>query len=218
MARLELQSGTETFRDTLLKSLTYQDYFSVADCAWQVDVQANSAFVKTHASTAYWWILPIGFTLTLFSALYLYTLVSQRRRAERLVHERTAELKEREEYLTTMFQSMPVGMMLVDAKTLLIQALNPEGELLFGAPAAEIIGREYSQLILAAGSDMCPVTDCGEKIDMSERILVPAAGEPIPIIKTVRRIMLNGQPCLLEIFVDNYTSEWDVTYLKLQAG
>ena len=201
--RLKLRSGTETFRDTVPESLRYRGDFPVADRTWQVAIRANSAFVRNRAPNAYWWILPIGFTLTVLSALYCYTLVSQRRRAERLVHEKTSELKEREEYLTSMFQSMPVGMMLVDAKTHRIQALNPEGELLFGRPAAEVIGRECYELIQTQGRGTCPITDRGQEIDLSERILITGAGEPIPIIKTVKRIMLNGQPCLLEIFVDN---------------
>lgn len=51
------------------------------------------------------------------------------------------------------------------------------------------------------------MTDRGQCINNSERVLLAAAGEPIPILKTVVRTLLAGKECLLESFVNIATQK-----------
>ena len=51
------------------------------------------------------------------------------------------------------------------------------------------------------------MTDRGQCINNSERVLLAAAGEPIPILKTVVRTLLSGKECLLESFVNIATQK-----------
>ena len=48
----------------------------------------------------------------------------------------------------------------------------------------------------------CPITDLGQAIDNSERVLLRSDGTRCSILKTVVPIRLNGRPHLLESFVD----------------
>jgi PAS domain S-box-containing protein len=53
-----------------------------------------------------------------------------------------------------------------------------------------------------AEKNKCPVTDEGQDVDNSERILLTAAGESVPILKTVVPVVLSGRRHLLESFLD----------------
>ena len=46
------------------------------------------------------------------------------------------------------------------------------------------------------------LTDLGQTVDNSERVLLTPNGEPRAIIKTVRPMMIGGGPHLLESFLD----------------
>ena len=71
-----------------------------------------------------------------------------------------------------------------------------------GVPMKEIVGSVCHRYICPAEEGCCPVTDLGEEVDRSERLLLKADGESIPILKTVTRVLLNGRKHLLESFVD----------------
>jgi len=48
----------------------------------------------------------------------------------------------------------------------------------------------------------CPITDLGQEVDNSERVLLRANGESVPILKTVVPITLNGHNYVLDSFVN----------------
>jgi PAS domain S-box-containing protein len=104
--------------------------------------------------------------------------------------------------LIELFDANPTGLVLVDAETRIIQQVNTATAKMIGLPADQIVGKVCHGFFCPADSKTCPVLDMHQEVDRSERILITASGEKIPILKTVVSITLNGHSYLLESFID----------------
>lgn len=111
-------------------------------------------------------------------------------------------LEENEKHLNTILNSIQTGIVAIDAETHEIIYANPAAVKIIGAPKEQIIGHVCNKYICPAAKGACPITDLGQKMDNSERILLKANGEEIPVLKTAIKIMLNHKECLLESFID----------------
>lgn len=111
-------------------------------------------------------------------------------------------LSESEGKLKVIFNSIQTGIVIVDPVTHNIIEANPVAIQLIGLPAEEVIGKVCHNFICPADIGKCPITDLGNEIDNTERILISGKGERIPIIKTVTPMYLNGRKHLLESFMD----------------
>ncbi|RLB29507.1 MAG: hypothetical protein DRG66_01815, partial [Deltaproteobacteria bacterium] len=92
--------------------------------------------------------------------------------------------------------------MLINVETHTIVDANPAATKMIGAPKEEIIGHVCHKYICPAEKGKCPITNLGQEIDNSEKILLTATGEEVPILKTVTPILLGGQAHLLDSFID----------------
>jgi PAS domain S-box-containing protein len=101
-----------------------------------------------------------------------------------------------------MLDSIQAGIVLINVETHTIVDANPAAIKMIGASKEEIIDHVCHKFICSAEKGKCPITDLGQEIDNSERILFTATGEEVPILKTVTPILLNGQAHLLESFFD----------------
>ncbi|MDO8682181.1 MAG: EAL domain-containing protein [Armatimonadota bacterium] len=112
------------------------------------------------------------------------------------------ELRESEERLKTIFDSVKAGVIIIDAETHQIVDANPLAVETIGASKNEIIGSTCHKFICPMNSGDCPVTDHHQNVDHKECALLTANGSSVPIVKTVVPVTLNGRKCLLESFVD----------------
>ena len=111
-------------------------------------------------------------------------------------------LKESEERLRRIFDSVQAGIVIIDEETHRITDVNLVAEELIGAPREEILGKICHQYICPAQAGECPIADLGQEVDNSERVLLRASGDTVPVLKTVVPITLNGHNYLLESFVN----------------
>ncbi|MDP3395998.1 MAG: PAS domain S-box protein [Methanoregula sp.] len=121
--------------------------------------------------------------------------ITERKRAEEVI-------RKSENYLKTLLESIPAGVIVVDAQTHIILHANPSALALFGASAEYVLGKICHNFICPTANGHCPISDKGMHIDKSERILLNTSGEQINIIKSVTRANLNDQEVLIETFVD----------------
>jgi diguanylate cyclase (GGDEF)-like protein/PAS domain S-box-containing protein len=127
--------------------------------------------------------------------ILIYTDITQLKRQE-------TALKEAEARLRTILNGTPAAITLIDPKTHQIIFANQTLADMVGAQPHEIEGHICHKFICPREKGQCPITDLGETIDKSERLLVRLDGSTLPIIKTVTKIELEGQELLLESFVD----------------
>ena len=97
--------------------------------------------------------------------------------------------------------------MIINPATHRIVYVNAAAARLIGAAQDAIAGAGCHRFVCPAEIGKCPITDLGQTVDNSERILLTAAGTSVPNIKTVSRANFNGQACLIECFVDNSESK-----------
>ncbi|TET77426.1 MAG: PAS domain S-box protein, partial [Candidatus Cloacimonadota bacterium] len=117
------------------------------------------------------------------------------------MRQRIAKLQEKEHF-ETIFDSICVGIVVVDAETHAIAHANPPAIKMIGAPKEQIVGKVCHKFICPAEEGKCPITDLGQTIDNSERILIKANGGSVPILKTVTSTMIKGRKYLIESFMD----------------
>lgn len=123
--------------------------------------------------------------------------------AEISEHKRTeAALRESEERLRTIIDSVEAGIVIIDPETHLIIDANPRAARMIGVSREHLIGCGCHANICPAEKGKCPIADLGQVVDNAEQILLADNGESIPILKTVVPIRLKGRKCLLESFID----------------
>jgi PAS domain S-box-containing protein len=119
----------------------------------------------------------------------------QKRRAEGLLLESQVQLR-------TIFDSIPVGIVTIDKQTHRILNVNKKATEMIAAGTDEICGRVCHDFICPADVGKCPVTDLGQQVDLSERVLLSRKDGRIPILKSVVPTILDGREVLIESFFD----------------
>ena len=141
------------------------------------------------------WSQPILSGLYAGGRVEHYSDITERKRAEKT-------LRESKERLKTTLDSLQTGIVVIDAETHIIIDANPAAIRMIGAPEEQVIGHVCHDYICPAEKGKCPITDLGQKVDNSERILLTANREEVPILKTVTTMFLGGKRCLLDSFID----------------
>ena len=118
-------------------------------------------------------------------------------------HSRAIEdLKNSKNDLNTIMDHMQAGFMLVDPETHMIVDINAYAHNLIGSHREQIINNICHNFICPAEIGKCPITDLQQEVNLSERVLIKATGEYIPILKSVTHVTLQGRAYLLESFID----------------
>ena len=111
------------------------------------------------------------------------------------------ELKESELWLRKVLDAVQAGILIVDVETRRIIDANPAALTMIGMPKEKIVGSVCHKYVCPVAQGQCPVIDLGQSVDHSERVVLSATGEPIPVIKYVAPVMLGNRECLIESFI-----------------
>jgi PAS domain S-box-containing protein len=111
-------------------------------------------------------------------------------------------LRTSENYLKAILNSIFTGVVVVDEKTHEIVDANPNALEAIGASKEHVIGKVCHSFICPAEKGKCPISDLGQTVDRSERVLLRANGERVSILKTVTTTTWRGRKYLVESFLD----------------
>ena len=128
-------------------------------------------------------------------AVVTFMDITKRRQAEKA-------LLDSEAYLKTIMAAIQAGVIVIDVEKHTIADINMAAENLIGDKREAIIGKECHKYICPAEKGKCPITDLNQIVDRSERVLINAQGEQIPILKTVVPLTIKGRKYLIESFID----------------
>jgi diguanylate cyclase (GGDEF)-like protein/PAS domain S-box-containing protein len=112
------------------------------------------------------------------------------------------QLRDSEDRLETVLQSVQVGIMLIDWETHEIIDVNPVSAKLIGKPKNELVGKMCCEYICPSHVGECPVTDQQLDVTNLEREIIASDGRRIPILKSAIPIHYNNRICILESFLD----------------
>ncbi len=121
--------------------------------------------------------------------------ITERKRAEEM-------LAESIEHFRTVIHSMQFGIVIIDAKTHTILDTNDKALEMIGCNYESVLGSVCHRFICPAECGKCPVTDMGQTIDSSERVLLTIQGREKPILKSVIKTTLGKKEVLIESFID----------------
>jgi PAS domain S-box-containing protein len=130
-----------------------------------------------------------------------FFILKRRQTIKELFHSQSA-LKTVHIRMKALMDSVQVGIVLVRGSDRLIVDTNREAARMVGLAVGELIGRPCNQFMCPAQTGKCPVFDLGQEVDHTERTIRRADGTLVPVLKTVTRIDLDGEPHLLESFLD----------------
>lgn len=123
--------------------------------------------------------------------------------AEVKVRERTeVAARESETRLTKILDSLPIGVLIIDAHSLQIKDVNKLAESMIGVNRSDIVGDQCCQHICSSENHKCPLAGIGEQVIQDECVLTTAQGTELPVLKTLCRIELQGRPHFLEAILD----------------
>ena len=111
-------------------------------------------------------------------------------------------LHESQGYLEGLLNSIRAGILVIDAETHKIVDVNPYALEIIGVSKDQILGRVCQEYICPAEVGKCPLIELMVTVDCSERELIKANGERIPILKSVVPTIREDRKYLIESFID----------------
>ena len=111
-------------------------------------------------------------------------------------------MTEAHERTCALMDSVQAGIILVRCSDRVIIEANEAAAEIAAVSINEMIGKVCHNFVCPKSFGECPVLDLEQEIDNSERIVVRPDKTEIPVLKTVRKIVLDGEDYLLESFVD----------------
>ncbi len=124
--------------------------------------------------------------------------------AHNLTEDKKAEATAREAQsrFQAIFEGVETGILVIDPELHRIVDANALALSMVGATREAVVGALCHKFVCPAEKGRCPVTDLGQIVDNSERVLLTYSGEKRAIIKTVRPVEIVGRKYLLESFLD----------------
>ena len=163
---------------------------AVGSCTLEIESSANG----TVNSTGHWMLHRIRVVEREYAIAYLGDIADQTNG--------TAIPFSNRANFQAIFDGIETGVLIIDPKTHRIADANPVALRLIGTSREETVGAVCHRFVCPAEAGRCPVTDLGQTVDNSERVLLTAGDERRSIIKTVRPVELDGHQYLLESFFD----------------
>lgn len=183
-------------------AFSFKRPFFLLNQTLQVRTYSSADFDANYPRIAGLMVLIFGMALTASLSLAAYFAARRREHLEFLVKTRTRDLEESETLQRLLLENLDVGMMIIDPLTRQVEQANPYVARISGVAPEQLLGQRCHQLLCPAAENACPVCDLGEQIDASERMFLRTDGTQVPVLKTVKKIVLGGREKLLECFVD----------------
>lgn len=139
--------------------------------------------------------------------------ITLRKESERSVQ------KERE-ILSALLEKSLCGILLIEASGHKIVDVNPIAIKTIGRSKKEIVGNICHQFICPTEVGKCPISDLGLNMDKSEKKIINAQKEVIPILKSVVPVTIEDKDYFVECFIDlseRKRTEESLLQAKLEA-
>jgi PAS domain S-box-containing protein len=113
----------------------------------------------------------------------------------------TEQLRESEARFRKILDTIPTGIIIVDAETRHIVYVNPTAAGMVGSDPSTITGKVCHEVLCSSLVGCCTM-DPEKEMDQGERTLLTADGREVTVLKSVSRTSLAGRECFLESFID----------------
>ena len=125
----------------------------------------------------------------------VFSDISERKHAEQALQESQSRLQ-------AIFDSVHTGILIIEPETHRIVDVNPAALGMIGSPRHKVVGSECHKFICPAERGRCPISDLGQVVENSERVLLTDSRGQRKIIKTVVAVTIGRRKHYLESFID----------------
>ena len=129
-------------------------------------------------------------------------LEESNRTLEEKVERRTRLLQESNTQMQTIFQSIPAGIVLVDATTKVVAQINEPALRMLGTTREQVLGKPCDKRFCDGARDCIVCLDNSTSTSVCDRTITSLDGGTINVIRAAVPIQLGGRSYLLESFVD----------------
>ena len=119
---------------------------SFANRTWKLSSTATPAFISQHSDITHWLVLIIGCILTLLITVFVRTLMRRESDIQRLVAQRTHELRGSEEMNRTIVENAVDAVITIDGQGT-VSLFSPAAVKMFGYIREEVIGQNVKMLM-----------------------------------------------------------------------
>ncbi|MBF0467287.1 MAG: EAL domain-containing protein [Desulfamplus sp.] len=125
----------------------------------------------------------------------------------RSIQNMLVKLQENESFLTQILASIPAGIVVIDEKSGVIKEISLNALRMLDKKYEDVVGTNYIQFLLPYPAEIFESLEEDRDhnriiIKSMETILITTNGDEIPVIRSVARIIREGRPMLLEMFLD----------------
>lgn len=113
----------------------------------------------------------------------------------------TEEIRGSASRFRKILDTIPTGIIIVDAETQKMVYVNPAAAAMAGTAPGSLSGKICREILCPLSEGSCPMTSAKE-MDRSERFLLAVDGRQVPVLKTVSRTTLEGRECFIESLID----------------
>jgi PAS domain S-box-containing protein len=111
-------------------------------------------------------------------------------------------LRENVDFLRDVYDNQQTGIIVIQPGTHIVVAANKAALSFVGAKKDQLIGKVCHTTICPAARGKCPITDLNQTIIGEEQVLTRLNCRQIPVLKTVKKVVLSGEEYLIESIVD----------------
>jgi len=170
--------------------------------AFTVVARPGGGFSALHPARSGWITGLAGLVMTTAIVLVIGFIVNRREDLELLVQERTVALQASEGLQRLLMERISAGVLIIDAHTHMIELVNPFASRLIGVSEEQIIGQDCRDYFRPEQGDGGPIVETDKEINNSACVILRSDGSRSPILKSVKRILIQGQEKFIETFVD----------------
>lgn len=175
---------------------SFERSFSIGSREWQVTILPTQNLIAATGFAFPWVYLTLGVMLTSLLAVLLFSLTSRNIQVQALVNQKTASLKESEERLRAVLETVADGIITI-SNTGVIQSFNTSAERIFGHVSREVIGQNVKMLMANQ--------DCAEHDGYIDNHLKTLNSEVTGAGKEVQALRKDGEIFPMELAVNEMT-------------
>jgi len=89
--------------------------------------------------------------------------------------------------LETILETVQSGIIIIDAKTFIIEYINSTAQLLYGYSESEVVGKKCYEYLCDTNPENCPILSQDSSVDIVEKTEIKTTDLNIPIIRKVKK-------------------------------
>jgi len=135
-------------------------------------------------------LYPTSFVLPVIAGAIVGFLYHLRWQLKQKHHKKIEQYNKR---LETILETVQSGIIIINAKTFIIESINPTAQLLYGYSDTELVGKYCYDFLCEHAPENCPILSQDTTVDIVEQTRINTTGLNVPIIRNSKKAEFDDQ-------------------------